>query len=153
MTATSTLATNLVRVETLLMDTTLLVWDVATLTESIRLALADVNISFLLSKTVLAPLTISDLDAALTTTLDDKYTALLVRGAAGYAARSRAADRGEMSNLAQSVPSSLVEWSRLQLANYATDLFKIQADLRLVALQTATTKPHSPLLWEEPKKW
>jgi hypothetical protein len=91
------------RVNVLLQDTTQLSFSNALVDESIRLALADY------SRASGGMETIAGLDSAETTSIPVDDEGLIVLGAAGYAAGSKAADRKESFNLNQQIPAALIK--------------------------------------------
>jgi hypothetical protein len=134
-----TLAAALARVRDYLVDAGGLVWTDGTITEGIRQALGDV------SRASGAKLTLTGLDSAAATTLDALDEDLLVRGAAGYAARSRAIDRAEMANLNQNTAPGLQDWSKNQLEWFAEGVRTV----RLRVLQRSASSPASAWTWDE----
>lgn len=91
------------RVTILLRDTTRLDFPPELVEECIRLALAEYS---RVSGTVE---TLSGLDGAAETSLPGEDAGLIVLGAAGYAACSKAADRKESFNLNQQIPEGLLK--------------------------------------------
>jgi hypothetical protein len=117
---TTTLSTIRDRVEAFLVDSSNLSFSTTTLDEGIRQALGD------LSRTYGANLVLSGLDGASTTTVELMDESALVLGAAAYAAKSRSIDRAERANLANGVPSTLLEWGRQHLAKFEDRLREIR---------------------------
>ena len=101
----------LARLQTLLMDTDSRIWDEATLTEALRLALGEYNLAAPI------PVTLTGLDEAALTTLPDRHASLLVLGAAGYAAAARGLDRAEGFEFEQEA-RDLQAWSAARLSDF-----------------------------------
>jgi hypothetical protein len=140
--STLTLDGFIVRLRAFLVDSGEVSYLDAALEEALRQAIGDLGRSY--GEFV----TIEDLDAADETTVADVDEALVVRGAAGYAARMRAVDRAESANLDQSMPGSLLEWSK-------NTLYYFDQALRLVKqrrLQNSTSNPASQWTWDESDK-
>jgi hypothetical protein len=86
---TATLAGVIDRVESLLMDSSNVVWDTATITEGIRTALGEY------SAAGSAQIALSGLDGAAATTLPVVHETMIVMGGAAYSALTRAVNRSE----------------------------------------------------------
>lgn len=137
--STLTLASLIGRVRAFLVDSGSESFADGTVTEGLRQALAD------LSKVYGSYLMIKDLDDSGATTVNVLDVDLVVRGAAGYAARMRAMERTDSANLGQSMPSNLLEWSKSTL--YWFDDKLKQVKLRL--MQQSTANPASLWTWDE----
>jgi hypothetical protein len=130
------------RLNNALSDSGSVLWTIAEKDEALKTALGD------LSNAAGAKLTIKDLDSAAATTLDALDESLLVRGAAGYAARTRALERAQRANIGETMPAALLEWAKNQSYYYEQKLSQVKA--RYLAQSTAS--PHSPLEWDESNK-
>ncbi len=130
------------RLGNFLADSGSTLWTIAEKDEALRLALAD------FSRCAGAALAIEDLDSAAATTLDQLDEALLIRGAAAYAARTRALARSQAPNLAQSMPANLLEWAKNLAYTYDLELKKVRGRY----LNQSTASPSSPLTWDESDK-
>ncbi len=89
----STLTSLSTRVNTYLMDTSNQVWDAATITEGMRLALGEYGLAGN------AAVSLSGLDGAALTTLPANHDTVIVLGGAAYAALAQAADRADGARL------------------------------------------------------
>ena len=69
----------------------------------------------------------------------------MIRGAGGYAARSRSLDRAEMANLATGPTAPLFEWGKNQLYWFNDQLKQVRAR----ELQASGGAPASALAWDE----
>lgn len=127
------------RLQALLVDAGALVWSSDTLDEAIRQALNDAG------RVLGVKLTLSGLDSALLTSIDARDDDLVIRGAAGYAARSRSLDRAERVNLAAGTPPALFEWGKNQLDGFNDQLKQVRAR----GLQASGSAPASALAWDE----
>ena len=83
--------------------------------------------------------TIEDLDSAAATNVDVLDEDLLIRGAAGFAARMRAVDRADSANLGQRCRANLLEWSKNTLYYFDDKLRGVKQR----RLQQSTTNPAS----------
>jgi hypothetical protein len=129
----------------MLVDTGVVVWATDTLDEGLRQALSDV------SGVTGSVLLLNGLDSAASTTIDARDDDLLIRGAAGYAARSRAADRAEMvSVVLPAQPAGLAEWGARELDDFRDGLELVR--LRVLQSQTTTVKPAGEWEWDETEK-
>ena len=140
--STLTLPSFIARVRAFLVDSGAEAYADSTVTEGLRQAVAD------LSKVYGVIVLIKDLDEAGVTTVDVLDVALVIRGAAGYAARSRAMERTDSANLAQSMPTNLLEWSKNTLYWFDDKLKQI----RLRLLQSSASNPASQWTWDESDK-
>lgn len=111
----------------------------ASLTEAIRQAIGD------LGRVYGSGVTIEDLDLAQTTTVRLADEDLVIRGAAGYAARMRAVDRADSANLGQNMPSTLLDWSKNTLYWFDQTLRQVKQRI----LQESTSSPASEWTWDE----
>jgi hypothetical protein len=91
------------RVNVLLHDTTQLNFSTELVDEAVRLALADYSRVSGMAETI------SGLDNAAVTTVPADDEGIIVLGAAGYTACSKAADRKESFNLNQEIPQGLLK--------------------------------------------
>ena len=132
----------LTRLRSFLVDSTSLSFDDATLTEAIRQAIGD------LGRAYGAFVTIKDLDSAAATSVENVDEDLVVRGAAGFAARMRAIDRTDSANLGQSMPSNLLDWSKNTLYYFDGRMREVQRRL----LQQSTNDPAGEWTWDESDK-
>ncbi len=112
------------------------------LSEALRQASGD------LGRVYGAFVTIKDLDSAASTNVEKADEDLLIRGAAGFAARMRAVDRADSANIGQSMPGDLLEWSKNTLF-YFDDKLK---SVKTRRLQQSTSNPASPWTWDETNK-
>lgn len=71
--------------------------------------------------------TIKDLNGATSTTIDPRHEGMVVRGAAAYAAKSRAVDRAEGYKNDPKITGALSEWGRAELRDYASELSKVKS--------------------------
>lgn len=140
--STLTLANYLTRLRSFLVDSTSLSFDDATLTEAIRQAIGD------LGRAYGAFVMIKDLDSASATTVEKVDEDLVVRGAAGFAARMRAIDRTDSANLGQSMPSNLLDWSKNTLYYFDGRM----RDVKQRLLQQSTNGPAGEWTWDESDK-
>ena len=140
--STIILADLLTRLRAFLVDSGSVSYSDASLTEAIRQAAGDLGRAY--GKFV----TIDDLDLAAATNVDVLDVDLLLRGAAGYAARMRAVDRADSANLGQSMPANLLEWSKNTLYWFDDKLKQVR--LRLV--QSSAGNPASQWTWDESDK-
>jgi hypothetical protein len=69
---------------------------------------------------------IEDLNGATSTTIDPRHEGMLVRGSAAYAAKSRAIDRAEGFKNDPKVTTTLSDWGRAELRDYASELNKLK---------------------------
>jgi hypothetical protein len=130
------------RLNTALSDSGSILWTLAEKDEALKTALGDI------STAAGVKLTIDDLDSAAATTLDALDESLLIKGAAGYAARTRALERAQRANISETMPDSLLEWAKNQSYYYEQKLPLVKA--RYLAQSTAS--PHSPVIWDESNK-
>ncbi len=137
--STLTLAQLRLRLQHLLADAEARVWSPDTLDEAIRQALNDCG------RVLGSKLTLTGLDGAVATSIDARDEELVIRGAAGYAARSRSLDRAERVDLAGGSTTILLDGGRNQLNEFETQLNV----LRLRQLQAGTAAPAVTLLWDE----
>jgi len=140
--STLTLANYLTRLRSFLVDSTSLSFDDATLTEAIRQAIGD------LGRAYGAFVMIKDLDSAAATSVENVDEDLVVRGAAGFAARMRAIDRTDSANLGQSMPSNLLDWSKNTLYYFDGRM----RDVKQRLLQQSTNGPAGEWTWDESDK-
>ncbi len=140
--STLTLANYLTRLRSFLVDSTSLSFDDATLTEAIRQAIGD------LGRAYGAFVMIEDLDSAAATSVEKVDEDLVVRGAAGFAARMRAIDRTDSANLGQSMPSNLLDWSKNTLYYFDGRM----RDVKQRLLQQSTNGPAGEWTWDESDK-
>lgn len=122
------------RAALLLGDETQQLFSGTLLDEAIRQALNEY------SRSAGAPGTLAGLDGAAATSLPEEEAALLVRGAAGYAALSRAVQRMLSFNLRQEAGSDLLAWARRSLADFQAGLRQVRAN----RLHTAAEPPYPP---------
>jgi len=121
------------RLEFLLMDAQNLTWDANTLDEALRQALSQFNA---VSGQNAA---LSGLNGASVTTLATGDEALIVLGAAGFAALSRTAGSAVRLGLAGEAADRLLTWGRTQQARFDLCL----AAVRLRQLQASAAAPYS----------
>jgi hypothetical protein len=140
--STLTLANFLTRLRSFLVDSTSLSFDDASLTEAIRQAIGD------LGRAYGAFVTIEDLDSALATSVELVDEDLVIRGAAGFAARMRAIDRTDSANLGQSMPSNLLDWSKNTLYYFDGRMREVQRRL----MQQSINDPAGKWTWDESDK-
>ena len=111
------------RLRAFLVDAGELSYSDNSLTEGIRQAAGD------LGRMVYgAFVTITDLDSAITTSVEQRDEDMVVRGAAGYAGRMRAVDRVDSANMGQNMPSTLLDWSTSLLDAFAASLAQMKID-------------------------
>jgi len=141
---TTTLTTFEARVSALLEDTLHKVFPVATIDEGIRQALSDYG--NLLGVTV----NIDGLDGAVTKTLPNLYDAVIVAGAAGYAARSHVVGMTGLAPVGTVVlQAAFNTWAQNQLAAYHKALDQLwQVSQRALSTQPYDTD-HSWLFPDE----
>jgi len=130
------------RLRAFLQDDQEILYSDATLEEALRQAAGDLGRAYGLF------VTIDDLDGASATNVDQRDEDLLIRGAAGFAARFRAVDRAEDASLAQSMPADLLEWSKNTLYYFDQKL----NDVRKRKLQQSASGPASAWTWDESEK-
>jgi hypothetical protein len=94
------------------MDTGAKVWDTATVTEGIRLAIGEYSLA---NK---AAVTLQGLDAAPATTLNALHDTVIVWGAAAYAALSRTVDRADTYQDTGDAPAALKSWGDTRLREF-----------------------------------
>ena len=140
--STLDLAAYIDRLRAFLVDSLEVSFSDATLTEAIRQAIGD------LGRAYGAFVTIEDLDSALATTVELIDEDLVVRGAAGFAARMRAIDRSDSANLGQSMPSNLLDWSKNTLYYFDGRMREVKQRL----LQQSTNGPAGEWTWDESDK-
>ncbi len=141
---TETLASLIDRVEVFLADSNNKSWSTDTITECIRLALAEIN------RAAGATYSIKDLDSASTTTLSVADIPVLVVGTAAYCAKNRALDRMEKPGLGEGPEAGLNNWGDWARKQFDEALTKIRAK----GLNGSETAPHSEITWDEdPHKW
>jgi len=121
------------RLEFLLMDMQNLTWDANVLDEGLRQALAQLSLA------TGQPVSVAGLDGAAETTLSSGDEALIVLGAAGFAALSRMAGASARLGLSGAAADRLLAWGRTQLARFDLCL----AAVRLRQLQSAGSPPYS----------
>ncbi len=109
------LSSFLERIRALLMDSGGLIWDDAALVEALRLALGEYSLAGN------APVTLAGLDGASVTNLPELHAALIVWGAAAYAALARAVDRAEAFQT-NSAAADLKSWGDQRLKEFKTTL-------------------------------
>ncbi len=114
------LATTRGRVAVYLMDTGNKIWDTGTLDEGLRQALGG------LGRALGVAVALKDLDGAPATTLDGKYLDMLVQGAAGHAAQSRALDRIELVSIGEGPQTTLKAWADSELELFEKHLDEIR---------------------------
>jgi len=133
----STLASLRDRVEAYLQDSTNLVFDVNTLEECIRLAMADYSMSTGVAHTL------AGLDGAAATTLPAIHDSVIVIGSAGYTITSRAIKRAESYQMSQKVPKEVTEWGWERLNQFSRLLEKV----RLGTFRVSTAQPWAAAGW------
>jgi len=122
-----------------LSDLTNLVWSSSSLEEALRTSLGE------LSKAYGEPLTLSGLDEATSTTLDDLDSHVLIAGAVAYAIQFRVLGRFEEASPRDLAPEEMAGWA-------VDTMNKFQSDLTLVRLrkfQESADHPHAAWEWEE----
>jgi hypothetical protein len=146
-----TLSEALVRLQNFLMDTGVVVWSTDVLTEAFRLALGDIG------RACGGTVVLSGLDFTLPEEPPPGYVApyidprdydLLIRGAGGYAACSRALDRAEMVSIVAGQPGGLAEWGRQELEDFREGVEMV----RKRGLQSAGSGPVGAWGWDESHK-
>jgi hypothetical protein len=129
----------------MLVDTGVVIWATDTLDEGLRQALSDI------SGVTGSVLLLSGLDSAASTTVDVRDDDLLIRGAAGYAAKSRAADRAEMiSVVLPAQPAGMAEWGSRELDDFRDGLELVRR--RVLQSQATTVAPAGEWTWDETNK-
>lgn len=121
----------------LLMDTNHKSWDVGTLDQVIRMALAD------LGRSAGAALTIGGLDGATTTTVDGQDQACLLIGVAAYAAMARSLDLSEKISLGEGPQTTMVKYAESMMSQFQELLGKISRR----AMNLSTTAPYGTKGW------
>ena len=95
--------------------------------------------------------TVTDLDAATSTTLPSRHESILVQGASGFAAAARRVTILEQVNLNEWAPRNLREWAELQLTTFYNALEEISA--REAALDSGTAPTAALDRWDGDGVW
>lgn len=140
--STLTLVNFEARVSGLLDDASNQVFALTLVDESIRQVLGD------LGRVIGTRPTIINLDSAAATSVDVRDEDLIVRGAFGYAARSKALDRSTEMSIGQSMPANLLELSKNALY-YFEDKLKL---VRVRTIQESTGNVPGQWTWDESNK-
>ena len=95
--------------------------------------------------------TVTDLDAATSTTLPSRHESILVQGASGFAAAARRVTILEQVNLNEWAPRNLREWAELQLTTFYNALEEIAT--REAALDSGTAPTAALDRWDGDGVW
>jgi hypothetical protein len=146
-----TLSTARARVQSLLMDSGVTIWPEDILDEGLRQALGDIGRACG-SAVELAGLDGSPIEEPppgyVARYIDSRDYDLLIRGAGGYAARSRAVDRAEMVSIVAGQPGGLEEWGKRELEDFQEGVEQV----RKRGLQSARSGPMGAWGWDESHK-
>ena len=134
-----TLTTVRDQLEIRLSDSSNLIWSTNLLDESIRAALADI------SKVFHTVQTLSGLDGALLTSLDELDLNCLLVGSLAYAFRFRLINRFEQASPEEENPQDLA----LLSTDFMNDFQSMLTQIRLRLFYHSTDSPHSAWEWEE----
>jgi hypothetical protein len=127
------------QLETQLSELSSLIWSSTALEEAIRAALAEI------AGTYGSPITLSGLDGAISTTLEDADVHVLVTGSVAHAARIRIFGRFEEATPEDLNHDALICWAEAAMAVFQSALIQI----RLRRFQESADHPYSPWDWDE----
>ncbi len=116
-----------------------LVWSSNALEEAIRAALAEI------AGTYGSTVTLSGLDGAISTTLEDADVHALIIGSVAHAARFRIFGRFEEVTPEDFNHEALIRWAEAAMAEFQSALTQI----RLRRFQESIDHPYSPWDWDE----
>jgi GAF domain-containing protein len=127
------------QLETQLSELSSLVWSSSALEEAIRAALAEI------AGTYGAAVTLSGLDGAISTTLEDADVQVLVIGSVAHAARFRIFGRFEEVTPEDLDHDAMIHWAEAAMAEFQSALTQI----RLRLFQESIDPPYSTWEWDE----
>lgn len=116
-----------------------LVWSSNALEEAIRAALSEI------AGTYGSTVTLSGLDGAISTTLEDADVHALIIGSVAHAARFRIFGRFEEATPEDFNHEALIRWAEAAMAEFQSALTQI----RLRRFQESIDHPYSPWDWDE----
>lgn len=134
-----TLATVRDQLENRLEDSTNLIFSTSLLDEAIRAALNEISIAFGAAQTL------SGLDSAAATTLEDLDLNALVVGAMAYACRFRLIGKFEEASPVREHPEDLAKWA----TDFMHDFMALVTGIRLREFQKSSSTPYDAWDWEE----